>query len=292
MQEVIRVNDVNKWSTAFLTDVQDARKQLQHIRPNFMNYYEKEELLKAYRKAEKRLILLDYDGTLIPFYNKPEEAVPGDVIKDLVARLVRDKKNRVMLISGRDSETLENWFRNSKIDIAAEHGLMFKEREGEWKLNDSLNLKWKDNVKAFIDKYVESHPGSFSEEKKYSLAWHYRAADSMDEEAIRVQFSKDLAMLNLNDDFDILQGNKVIEIKSSYTNKGKFLTRFLKDKDFDFVLAIGDDVTDEDMFNALKEKHHHTIKVGLGNTAARYNLVGVNNVLSFLEQLCSTRQVR
>ena len=89
---------------------------------------------------------------------------------------------------------------------------------------------------------------------------------------------------------DILHGNKVIEIKSSLTNKGKFISRYLEKNHFDFILAVGDDVTDEDMFKILTGENHFTIKVGLGNTAARYNLVGVNNVLTFLDQLCSFRE--
>jgi trehalose 6-phosphate synthase/phosphatase len=290
MRDVVQKNDVNKWMNDFMTDVNNARKNVQWNRPNFMSFYEKMDLFDAYRAARKRLILLDYDGTLIPFYNKPEEAVPGDVIKDLVSKLVKNKRNKVMLISGRDGETLENWFRNSKIDIAAEHGTLYKPAEQDWIVPNGYNMSWKEDVKICIDKYVQLIPGSFVEEKKFSVAWHYRAIENIDEEATKLALSKELMMLNMNNDFDILHGNKVIEIKSIHTNKGKFITRFLEHNEFDFVLAIGDDVTDEDMFNALKEKHHYTIKVGLGKTAARYNLVGVNNVLSFLEQLTTFKE--
>jgi trehalose 6-phosphate synthase/phosphatase len=94
-----------------------------------------------------------------------------------------------------------------------------------------------------------------------------------------------LMPLNLNNDFDILHGNKVIEVKSSFSNKGKFVSEVIAKSDFDFVLAIGDDLTDEDMFSVLNEKNHFTIKVGPGNTSAKYNVVGVNNVLSFLDHL-------
>lgn len=290
MREVVRRHNVTAWMHSFLEDVNNAKKHLQWNRPNFMSFYEKMDLFDAYRNAQKRLILLDYDGTLIPFYNKPEEAVPGDVIKDLVAKLAKNKRNRVMLISGRDAATLENWFKNSSIDIVAEHGSMHREAEKEWTTPTRLNLSWKEDVKICIEKYVKLIPGSFTEEKKFSVAWHYRAIENIDEEAIKLSLSKELMMLNMHNDFDILHGNKVIEIKSSLTNKGKFVDRYLEKNTFDFVLAIGDDVTDEDMFNALKEKHHYTIKVGLGHTAARFNLVGVNNVLSFLEQLTNFKE--
>lgn len=291
MQEAIRRNDVTNWTDTFLAEVDASVRQEEMARPNFLSFYEKLEVVEAYRKARKRLILLDYDGTLIPFFKKPEEAVPGDVIKELVAGLAASRKNKVMLISGRDAGTLENWFRNSQIDIAAEHGLLYRQAGGEWQSPSTDNLLWKDEIKVLMDKYVKMIPGSFLEEKQFSLAWHYRAIENIDEEATRLSFSKEAMLLNRHDDFDILQGNKVIEVKSVLSNKGKFVSRFLKTNDFDFVLAIGDDVTDEDMFNALQEKHHYTIKVGMGPTSARYNVVGVNNVIALLEDLSSPKTV-
>jgi trehalose 6-phosphate synthase/phosphatase len=82
----------------------------------------------------------------------------------------------------------------------------------------------------------------------------------------------------------------VVEVKSANINKGKFVAKLLSEEEFDFVLAFGDDITDEDMFGVLKGKHHFTVKVGLGRTTAKYNVIGVNNVISFLEQLSQIRE--
>jgi trehalose 6-phosphate synthase/phosphatase len=285
MQEVIQKNDVTKWMNSFLDDA-SASTAKEAVTVNIMNYYDRQQIAGYYRKAIKRLILLDYDGTLIPFYNKPEEAVPGEMVKEIIDKLAADKRNTVLLISGRDAKTLENWFNNLDIGIAAEHGAMFKPaKSGEWKIPAEVNLSWKESVRNYLQKYIEMYPGSFIEEKKYSFAWHYRTVENIDEEATRLSFSKDLMLLNIHNDFHILQGNKVIEVKSAFTNKGSFIKEFLEQQKFDFVLAVGDDITDEDMFSVLKEKTHFTVKVGPGKTEARYNVVGVNNVLLFLEQL-------
>ncbi len=290
MQQVISANNVNHWLNSFLEDIQKSKAEVRWSHPNIMSFDEKIEIFEAYRNAQKRLILLDYDGTLIPFHTRPHEAVPGDVIKELVHRLTRSKRNRVMLISGRDSGTLETWFKGSEIDIVAEHGSIFKAAgTSEWQGTEGVGVEWKDEVRQCVEKYVGMIPGSFIEEKNYSIAWHYRAIENIDEDALKLNLSKELMLLNMTDNFDILQGNKVIEIKSNHINKGRFVEGFIKNGNFDFVLAIGDDVTDEDMFNALREDNHYTIKVGLASTAARYNLIGVNNVLSFLDQLCSNK---
>jgi trehalose 6-phosphate synthase/phosphatase len=290
MQQVVKTNDVNKWTNSFLEDIRTSKASSSWSHPNIMSYHEKIEIFEAYHAAKRRLIVLDYDGTLIPYYNKPQDAVPGDVLKDLVNKVAKSKKNKVLLISGRDPETLETWFKSSKIDIAAEHGIVHKAvDQKEWCNPDNVNLKWKAEVKTLIEKFVASIPGSFIEEKKYSIAWHYRAIENIDEETVKLNLSKELMMLNVNNEFDILHGNKVIEIKSAHTNKGKFVMQLMAQEQFDFVLAIGDDTTDEDMFNVLKEPYHYTVKVGLAQTSAKYNLVSVSSVRSFLDQMCSPR---
>jgi trehalose 6-phosphate synthase/phosphatase len=285
MQEVIKKNDVNKWMNSFLHDALSGDRG--QIQANVLSYFDEEQIMRAYTRAKKRLILLDYDGTLIPFYNKPEEAVPGEMIKKLIKKLSTAAGNSVMLISGRDSETLHNWFDNFRIGIAAEHGVLYREcGEKGWRSPDNIDLGWMKGVKHYLQDYIEHYPGSFIEEKKFAFAWHYRAVENIDEKEVRIKFSKDLMALNLNSDFHILHGNKVIEIKSSYMNKGSFVKNYIFGKDFDFVLAIGDDITDEDMFNTLTEQHHITIKVGHGKTAARFNIFGVNQVINFLEHIC------
>lgn len=288
LQEYIREHDVHFWAKTFLDDVETARKRSVWIRPNFMTYYDRNDIFEAYEKATQRLILLDYDGTLMPFQNRPEDAMPDAGLKELIKRLTADKKNKVMLISGRDALTLENWFRKTPIALVAEHGVLHREFAGEWQFPGNLRTAWKEEVRLIMDKFVKTIPDSFIEEKKYGMAWHYRATEGVDEEAVRLAFSKELMMLNNREDFEVMHANKVIEIKSSHAGKGRFIQRYLQEKTYDFVLAIGDDVTDEEMFSALKHSSHYTIKVGLGPTAARYNIVGVKSVHEILEELSAT----
>src|SRR5690606_34981844 len=139
-------------------------------------------------------------------------------------------------------EKLETWFRGSTIDIVAEHGSVFKKAgTDEWIGQQQVKIEWKDEVRQILEKYVQMIPGSFVEEKNYSIAWHYRGTENIDEENLKVNISKELMMLSLNDNFDILQGNKVIEIKSNRTSKGLFVDGIVKKGNYDFVLAIGDD---------------------------------------------------
>lgn len=149
----------------------------------------------------------------------------------------------------------------------------------------NLDLTWKGRVKEILQKLVVTYPGSFIEDKIYSLAWHYRAVQLTIDDQLFIETNKKLSAINVSNSFKVLQGNKVLEIKSSNMNKGLATMKLLSSDSFDFVMAIGDDNTDEDMFEVLHKTSHVTIKVGLDKSKAQFNLIGITNVISFLDQL-------
>ncbi len=243
-----------------------------------------EELLAGYAVAEKRLILLDYDGTLVPFSDWPRKARPsGDVIP-LIKGLADDERNEVVIVSGRDKETLEEWLGALNVGLVAEHGVWVKERGGDWRMVGSLKDDWKSQVRPIIELYVDRTPGSFVEEKSYSLTWHYRKADPGWGSLRARELRDDLADLTENLALGVLEGSKVIEVKDVTINKGQAVSRWLAAGDRDFILAAGDDWTDEDMFNALPESAY-TIKVGSGASKARFNLDTYRDVMALLKKL-------
>ena len=286
MQRHLETHDIQAWLHDYMQDMRQVKLQNVGAAPRIMSFDDKVSIFEHYRAARRRLILLDYDGTLIRFYNRPEEAVPGEMIRELLHRLAENPLNRVVLVSGRDAATLSRWFGSTGVDIAAEHGSIYlpysEKRTG---LPEVTPPAWKAGVKALMQKYTGQVAGSFIEEKDYTIAWHYRASEDITVEASRLKLSKELTILNEKKEFDILLGNKVLEVKNVHVNKGKFVSDLILSEDFDFVVAIGDDVTDEDMFGVLTAAHQYSIKVGLSASRARFNLININNVLSFLDQL-------
>jgi trehalose 6-phosphate synthase/phosphatase len=243
-------------------------------------------LLREYDKAKRRLLLLDYDGTLVPFFGKPEEARPGNDLIHLLKLLVLDAKNEVVILSGRDKDTLDQWFQHLGLSLVAEHGVWLKQRQ--WLMIEPLTNEWKKEIRPLLEAYREQTPGSFIEEKEFSLGWHYRKTDS-ELGTMRVrELIDELSNLTANLNLQILEGSKVVEVKNSAINKGRAASRWIEKRQHDFILAVGDDRTDEDIFDVLPE-YAYSLKVGLSSSLARFNLRSQEDVLLLLKKLVSPR---
>lgn len=281
MQKRLMRYDIEHWVGDFLTRLGDARavqveRSEQIITPDI-----REELVADYATGEDRLLLLDYDGTLVPFAAKPQKAVPDDATRKLLEALSRAPGNEVVVISGRDRYTLDAWFGAMDIGLIAEHGVWIKERSGEWRMSEALSDEWKAEIYPLLELYTDRTPGAFIEEKDYSLVWHYRRTEPLLGAQRAKDLKDDLLHLTSNLNVGVMEGNKVIEIKNNVVNKGRAALNWVTQRAWDFILAIGDDRTDEDLFEVLPPEAY-SIKVGLAPSRARFNLVEQRDVLPLL----------
>jgi trehalose 6-phosphate synthase/phosphatase len=95
-----------------------------------------------------------------------------------------------------------------------------------------------------------------------------------------------MALMNLTENLDVgvFEGNKILEVKSHVVNKGRATEHWLAEGDWDFILAAGDDYTDEEMFSALPEKAY-SVKVGFAASKASFNVDGVEDIRMLLKRL-------
>lgn len=287
MQERLKRYDINRWVNDFIDRLSHVKKLQKELYARKLTAETKKSLINNYRKSRRRLILLDYDGTLVPFAERPEKAKPDNELLKLLNTLAQKMENEVVIVSGRDRATLESWFGNLNVGLIAENGVWIKERGGVWKMIEPLKNDWKREVRPILELYVDRTPGSFIEEKEFSLVWHYRKADPR-LGMVRVGELKD-ALLHLiaNLNLRILEGDKVIEIKNASVNKGRASLKWILKEKWDFILAIGDDWTDEDLF-AVLPKYAYSIKVGFVPSKAKFNLSTVDDVRSLLSELANT----
>jgi trehalose 6-phosphate synthase/phosphatase len=286
MQKRLKRNDVFKWAGEFVEKLSVSGQKDDEIL-NVIDSAEIEKISEVLENSKKRLLLLDYDGTLVPFKNKPEQASPDVDIINLLEKLIKNHQNKVCIVSGRDKDSLNEWFGHLNITLVAEHGIWIKEPGKLWRETIlSISNDWKEEVRGIIDTYVDRTPKTFIEEKSYSLVWHYRNADP-DLAAIRLKELKiNLYPIISNQALVTMDGKKTLEIKRRDINKGKIVYDILVNEEPDFVMCVGDDVTDEDMFKVLKGiSNSYSIKVGEGITSANYyveNYKSVRNLLSNL----------
>lgn len=276
MQKKLKRYDVKHWAATFIKEQQKLKDKSMIARTTHLENQTMTAVKEQYDAAEKRLLFIDYDGTLMGFSEDPQAVAPDEEVITILSVLAADPKNCVVINSGRDRTTLEKWLGHLDVEMAAEHGVWMKEA-GKWHLNPNVVAGWKPKVRELLENLVARTPGSFIEEKDYSLAWHYRSIDrELGQKRVR-EFRDMLTYLIQNQDLQVLEGNKVVEIKNAGVNKGKATAHWVQKANYGFVLGIGDDTTDEDIFLNLPESGV-SIKVGPERTAARYNLSGVAEV--------------
>lgn len=241
-------------------------------------------LIQAYRVAARRALLLDYDGTLVPFVEDPKQARPDAELMDLLRGLGAVAGNEVVIVSGRPRRDLEEWFGQLPVGLIAEHGVWLRPRGGEWRMLKALTTEWKERVRPILQAYVDRLPGALLEEKDFSLAWHYRGVDPEEGSRRSRELLGALAGFTRNIDVQVLEGNKVLEVRNTGVNKGTAAMEWLGSLGAEFVLAIGDDCTDEDLFRTLPSTAY-SVRIGLANTAARFHLSSQMSVRRILREL-------
>ncbi|MEP6774433.1 MAG: bifunctional alpha,alpha-trehalose-phosphate synthase (UDP-forming)/trehalose-phosphatase [Chloroflexota bacterium] len=284
MQKRLRRYNVVAWAKDFVREMNQTCIEHDLLISKVPTSAEEEQMLSAYRGAARRLILLDYDGTLVAFSSDPQAVKPSERVLDLLSKLCADPRNEVVVISGRDRHTLEAWLGHLPMGLVAEHGAWVRYWNDEWAMSQPLGETWKPIIRPVLELFADRLPGAFIEEKEFSLVWHYRATDLELREQRAQELLDYLVNFMANMDVQVLQGNKVIEIKTGSVNKGTIGRMWLQRDRFDFVLAIGDDWTDEYLFAALP-MNAYTIRVGLVESKAKANLYAHNDVLDLLTRL-------
>jgi trehalose 6-phosphate synthase/phosphatase len=285
MQNRISSYNVFTWAFDFFDQTFDINNQQKLMNVKLINEAISSQIISDYKNANRRILFLDYDGTLVSFTNSPELATIDKSTLEIIRKLSIDPKNQIVIISGRSKDFLEKQFQEVNVILVAEHGCFIKRAAEEWEATINSGIQWKETVMPILTEYVRRCNGTFIEEKTGSIAWHYRNADS-DFAQLRLHELRDdlVEIIRHKTDFEILEGNKVLEVKSGKYDKGQAATTLMKNKHFEFILAAGDDKTDEAIFKTLPNSAN-TIRVGLSPSLAKYNVPDFSALLNLLKIL-------
>ncbi|PWL38486.1 bifunctional alpha,alpha-trehalose-phosphate synthase (UDP-forming)/trehalose-phosphatase [Flagellimonas aquimarina] len=283
LQNRLERYNVEVWANEFMNSLNQKREVIDTFISQKMSKNILGEIDNQYSKAKKRLLFLDYDGTLVGFHKDPQKASPDEELYELLDKLHKQENTTLFLISGRDKQTFTQWFVPKGYNMIVEHGVWISRGGEEFKLLEKVKGEWMEKIRPVLESFVDRTPGSFIEEKNYSMAWHYRNTDPDFGTKRATELNTVLTSLIGNDDISVLNGNKVMEVKSSNVNKGRASVRILGEDDYDFVFAIGDDWTDEFMFQELPDSAV-TVKVGLRKTQAKYHVENTKRVRELLKR--------
>ena len=285
MQKSLKRYNIHAWVKLFMDELANVKKEQSHLKTRLIDNQLSEEIKHAYKQSKERLIFLDYDGTLVGFNENPDDSKPDQELIEILERLTKDKKNHIVIISGRGRQFLEEWMKPYSLDIVAEHGVWIKRMGKPFKTFIKINASWKKETMSLLERYVNRTPGSFVEEKDYSLVWHYRKVETGLGEVRTRELTSHLKYMTANENLEVLEGDMIVEIKNSEINKGKAAQKLMEIyPKANFLLALGDDFTDEDTFKALPEEAY-TIKVGTSASEAKFSVNSYQEVRKLLNEI-------
>jgi trehalose 6-phosphate synthase/phosphatase len=281
--------DVHRWVATFLEQLAEVTPAGTRAGAPAGGAAARRALVSRMATTDALLLLLDYDGTLVPFTPTPELARPDREVLNLLRALAARPDTEVHLVSGRPQNVLQEWVGDLPIWLHAEHGFLSRDpATREWIPAAELVGTWREPVLAMLREITQRTPGSLVEVKAAALAWHYRMADQETGARRANELRLHLNQLLSNQPVEILAGNRVIEIRPYGVHKGRIVPPMSPERQAaTAIVAIGDDRTDEDLFGALPPEAI-TIRVGPGPTRARFRLDGIAAVRELLRSLLET----
>jgi trehalose 6-phosphate synthase/phosphatase len=223
----------------------------------------------------------------VPFSTWPRDAIPDDDLVGVLAELSEIPSTKIVVVSGRSSHDLEDWFRRAPgIWLASEHGAALKPPHStDWQLFlGRYSVEQRQRVLTVLEEFVDRTPGSFIEEKEFSVVWHYRMSDPEFGEWLANELVANLELMLADTELRAVHGSKAVEVRPIWANKGQVRERLTNGSEPDFMLAAGDDRTDEDLFGELPSRSW-TIHIGQAKSRARYRLPSPSAMVRLLRGL-------
>jgi len=285
MQERLQTYDIRRWSADFIQTLSDLKQTQKNLSMRKLTEKIVHELCSRYNSEENRLLLLDYDGTLVKFHGRPDQAGPDEQVIGLLKSLAEKPSTQIVVISGRGKNDLEKWLGGLDVSLIAEHGAWVKWKKDRWHhAVEPVAEDWKAQIRPILQVYADRTPGAVIEEKDFCIVWHCRKADPALAAVRYHELMDTLVNLTANMRVGVYEGNKILEVKQHEINKGLATEMTLKKFKPAFILAAGDDYTDEDMFKALPETAY-SVKVGSGASKARFFVESVDEIRNLLFRL-------
>jgi trehalose 6-phosphate synthase/phosphatase len=284
MKKRVEKFDARFWAESFLKALEGVGEKVPTVsRPPVLTL----EAVSRLRVAGRKVLFLDYDGTLSELKSLPEDGAPAGEVDRILRLLSKQKKYDVYLLSERDREEMDLWFSGYDINLVAENGFCHREKDDEeWTaVSFESDLSWKERLTEFLTFYTGMTPGSMLEEKNASLVWRYQNADPDFGAWKAHQLVSELQEMLSNEPVEIHHGKKNVVIASMHANKAAAAAHVMAVKNCEAALCAGDDETDESLFR-LSDERIFGVRVGESkNTDADFHCPSPRDFRFFIEKL-------
>ncbi|MCC6238183.1 MAG: bifunctional alpha,alpha-trehalose-phosphate synthase (UDP-forming)/trehalose-phosphatase [Dehalococcoidia bacterium] len=292
MRTRIEDNTLNDWVDRFLGSLERRmadRRREQAAGPVPLP----DAVVTRMAEAESLVLLLDYDGTLVPLARAPSLAQPSAGLLEMLRTLVETRGTEVHVATGRSPELIERWLGHLPVSLYAEHGAWSRPAGSlTWVGRPLAESTWREPALRMLHDYAKNTPGALVEEKRLGVAWHYRWADPEIGALRSRELRSQLTDLLSNTGAEILHGDRVIEVRPAGISKALVVESVLLNaRPGALMVALGDDRTDEEMFGALPPGAV-SVHLGSGPSRARYRLSTVAAARELLADLTRRRAVR
>jgi trehalose 6-phosphate synthase/phosphatase len=283
MQKILEKQDIVKWAGDFIDELEQIHRRQGDIRKKLLQSHQLKAIADRFNNSQKRLVILDYDGTLVPFTKDPSMALPKAPLIKLLKDVQKLENVEMAIVSGRNKEFLDEIFRDLPVVIFAEHGA-HRRIDGKWVSLYRKDLSWQAKIIKIMQDVTDDTPGSMIEKKETAIVWHYRNTDKWLSDLRASQLINKLIYPCTRNSLHLMKGNKIIEVKPAEYSKGTAIRNYFDCSNYDLILAAGDDTTDEDMFDALP-KSAITFKIGEPSEKAKYTISTSEDFVKFLRLL-------
>lgn len=250
-----------------------------------------EKMFTDYRSAATKLIACDYDGVLSELKDdtSADASAPTPQTLMLLKNIAIQPNTTLAIITGRKKEDVHGWFKElPEVYLSAEHGGWIK-LGGKWKQQVEPDSKQIEAIVTAMRPYTERVPGSKIETKLFGVVWHFRTADQAKAQEALPDVQRVLGEITKGTQMGVYvstSGGNIVEVKPKNMNKGSVMKSLISSVNPDFIMCLGDDYTDEHMFEVCPP-HSYTIRVRGGDTSAKLSVAGVDEVFDILRHIAS-----